>query len=153
MKEAQLKKSFEVWWPSLQEELDRINKEIHDEKTTSKKQNKEDVENMLEEILTLSRANQKLLRSPETLFPQDYLSSVIRSGIDMDFLQYSNRKYKDRLSLEFSRVRMCCDSLGEVLATYEKDEKLVDKDMLMEFDKMRTWISRASISLERLGML
>ncbi|WP_347066331.1 hypothetical protein [Flavobacterium sp. WV_118_3] len=64
--DARLEKAFEVWYPTLEEELNKLKNvqddpEEHKEKEDSKIQTSE----ILEEILDLSRNNQKLLRNPE----------------------------------------------------------------------------------------
>ncbi len=80
LKEEKLKKSFDVWWPELEELLNKIKNEKFDEpiKTKDKNINNE----MLEEILELTRANQKILRSPEMLFPPEYLDAIYKERID-----------------------------------------------------------------------
>lgn len=78
IKEELLAKSYEVWWPSLETALNTIINEKTEEKSSLKRPNKDD---MLEEILELSRINQKILRSPETLLPPDYLEQVLSDRI------------------------------------------------------------------------
>lgn len=63
LNEERLKKTFDVWWPSLEETLSNIRDETPE---TSKNESEEiDTSRVLEEILELSRLNQKLLRDPE----------------------------------------------------------------------------------------
>ena len=64
--EAMLKKAFEVWYPTLEEELNKI-KGIQDETevTDSPKDLSPAYSEILEEILDLSRNNQKLLRTTD----------------------------------------------------------------------------------------
>ncbi len=61
--DARLEKAFEVWFPTLEEELNKL-KDIADEPKKSDEQNGYSSE-ILEEILDLSRNNQKLLRNPD----------------------------------------------------------------------------------------
>jgi len=70
--DERLEKAFEVWYPTLEEELNRIKstpegKEAEDNKKMSGSGKNE----ILEEILELSRLNQKLLRSPEGRYAKD----------------------------------------------------------------------------------
>jgi hypothetical protein len=64
--DARLEKAFEVWYPTLETELNKL-KGVVDE--TDEKKEKEEIASMsseiLEEILDLSRNNQKLLRNPD----------------------------------------------------------------------------------------
>ncbi|BDC93198.1 TIR domain-containing protein [Treponema bryantii] len=71
--EALIDKSFDLWWPKFKEELDKI--EIKENSKTKKTQNKTD--SVLEEILELSRRNQRLLNNPERLLPQEYLEMIV----------------------------------------------------------------------------
>ena len=81
LKEDLLLKTFEIWWPTLCENLDAIKRERNQD-------NKEGIaeesvkSELLEEILELSRTNQKLLRSPESLLPPDYFEFIYREKLD-----------------------------------------------------------------------
>ena len=63
LNEERLKKTFDVWWPSLEEELGKIKAE--DPQTQQDQPEEIDTNRILEEILELSRINQKLLRDPD----------------------------------------------------------------------------------------
>ena len=76
--ESRLEKCFEVWWPSLESELNEIPvtkgskpKEVLPENPTDK---------ILEEILQLSRSNQMVLRNPEEILPEGYIRHVMRKN-------------------------------------------------------------------------
>lgn len=74
--DSRLEKAFEVWYPTLETELNKI-KGVIDEPDDDKK--KEELvspsSEILEEILDLSRNNQKLLRSPDSKI-QDSLEEL-----------------------------------------------------------------------------
>ncbi len=101
--ENQIKKSFEVWWPQLQQVLDGIeepkeakNKKSHDDE---KHQGQ-----ILEELLELTRTQQKILRSPELLLPADYLRFLSDRGLlgrntDVDIEDFWKRFHFDILEL------------------------------------------------------
>lgn len=64
-------KAFEVWWPTLESQLKKISTS-----STSKIKTKEIKEpslEILEELLNLTRANMKILRSPEQFLPKEYV--------------------------------------------------------------------------------
>jgi len=67
--DEQLEKAFDVWYPTLENELNKI-KKVPQEPSPDIKSKKEDIHasEILEEILDLSRINQKLLRNPEGLY-------------------------------------------------------------------------------------
>lgn len=64
--DERLDKAFGVWWPTLETELNKL-KDFKEQSTTSKN-NTDSIDNneILEEILDLSRINQKLLRNPDS---------------------------------------------------------------------------------------
>ena len=95
LKEELLSKTFDVWWPNLEESLEAIKGEPSEEEKTSTDKNFRN--EMLEEILELSRTNQKLLRSPEVLFPPEYIEFIIRERIDKETSE------KDRNLIEEQR--------------------------------------------------
>lgn len=77
---ARLQKSFGVWWPQLQKQLNDIPAE---EKPTAQievaaSNPTDELSRVIEEILELTRNNHKLLRSPEALLPPDYVQHVLR---------------------------------------------------------------------------
>lgn len=80
IEETRLEKTFEVWWPKLDEELEAI--ESSPENTSENGEPQEEisgyVSRVLEEVLDISRTNQKLLRDPGTLLPLDYFDHILR---------------------------------------------------------------------------
>ena len=75
--EARLEKVFDVWWPSLEQDLNSIRipeveSEIKPAPKTKKAPEFDQISNILEEVLEISRTNQKLLRNPEEILPPDY---------------------------------------------------------------------------------
>ena len=64
--DGRVERSFEVWYPILEEELNKL-KSVPDEldKTKKHESDKAHSAEVLEEILDLSRNNQKLLRNPD----------------------------------------------------------------------------------------
>jgi hypothetical protein len=63
--EERLEKAFSVWWPTLEEELNKL-KDIKEEGSEGNSDNGSiGNSEILEEILDLSRLNQKLLRNPD----------------------------------------------------------------------------------------
>jgi len=101
--EARLDKAFDVWFPTLEEELNKI-KEVTDEPEEGKKVETNKVHNaeILEEILDLSRNNQKLLRSPDSKLQENMETltklmheHVIRAdrNMEMEFKRISRKMH------------------------------------------------------------
>ena len=64
--DAMLEKAFDVWYPTLEQELNKLkNVQDQSEEHITQENTKIHTSEILEEILELSRNNQKLLRSPE----------------------------------------------------------------------------------------
>lgn len=79
LEDTRLNKVFEVWWPQLKDKLDKLESRIG----TQEKEEKapaNSVNEILEEILELTRYHQKLLRSPEELLPPDYLRDILMNS-------------------------------------------------------------------------
>ena len=75
--DGRLDEIFEVWWPRLQARMDAIDSTGASHSRTHERSTKD----LVTEVLELVRGQQKLLASPDVLFPPDYvreLSRVIR---------------------------------------------------------------------------
>ena len=124
LKEELLVKSYEVWWPSLEEALKKVLDEKSEEKSSSKKPNKDD---MLEEILELSRINQKILRSPDILFPPDYVEHIFRERVSRV------ERVKDRRLLEqtIMELRRNIIRLRDIAERSRMEKTALDEDFYM----------------------
>lgn len=69
--EHRLEKSFEVWYPTLEKELTELKSQSSTEGETLSSQHEIQSSEILEEILELSRDNQKLLRNPDAKLYDD----------------------------------------------------------------------------------
>lgn len=79
LEDARLIKAFEIWWPNLQKGLDAIfDQSTLEEKVSKDNKSKGNDNAILEEILELSRSQQKLLKSPEDLLPERYFMYIFR---------------------------------------------------------------------------
>jgi|SRR5690554_2187067 len=81
--DEKLKRTFEVWYTRLKEKLDLLLPSIDLDKKKPEKSDdlvpKNIVNNeILEEVLTIVRSQQKLLHNPEVLLPEEYLDSIFR---------------------------------------------------------------------------
>ncbi|HST55234.1 MAG TPA: toll/interleukin-1 receptor domain-containing protein [Solirubrobacteraceae bacterium] len=97
--ERRLSEIFEVWWPRLKGSLEDLQK-----KTPKSKTPERPLDDVLAEILELTRGQQKLLSSPEELLPPQYLDYAFRASwqssgnsIDMDHPVYKElwRRWMD----------------------------------------------------------
>lgn len=106
--ETMLDKAFDVWYPTLESELNGL-KEIDESPDSDiKTQNGTHSSEIIEEILELSRDNQKLLRSPDSKLVDsidevkerlDLTLSLMDRNMDLDERRIS-RKYKSMFMQE-----------------------------------------------------
>lgn len=94
--DERLNKSFDVWYPTLEEELKKIKGENEITTVKVKRGNGKFESEILEEILELSRDNQKLLRTPDEKLHNDI--NRINGGLEL-FLD------KDRENKEQNKIR------------------------------------------------
>ena len=73
-----LQKSFEVWWPKLDEVLAPLATQCDAEMSGDQPPNGSVSNDILEEILELARRQERLLRDPETLIPAGYIRKVAK---------------------------------------------------------------------------
>jgi len=69
--EERLDKAFEVWYPTLEKELNKIQPPAKAEDSEQQQHHESPGNEILEEILELSRLNQKLLRSPDRRYAKE----------------------------------------------------------------------------------
>jgi hypothetical protein len=78
LEDVRLEAIFAVWWPTLESRLKDVslagnaNGELDDGKRS--------VEDVLDEVLTLVRAQQKIITDPTELLPRDYIEYIFRSS-------------------------------------------------------------------------
>ena len=122
--EERLEKAFDVWYPSLQDELNKIKKEFKDEepKISEPEKGKQEI---LEEILELTRINQKILRSPEIVLPPDYLRKFLveEKFSEKDLMMMKQQQMIMRqIEHQLSTLRLLVDK-------YKTDGLIVDEDL------------------------
>ena len=146
LKEESLTKTFEVWWPNLEESLNKIESEkSEDEKGNSDKSLNNE---MLEEILELSRTNQKILRSPEILFPQDYMEFIMREKANRDLTERERDILEEqRHYLMESQHRVM--QMREMIEAYRAENRIVDDDLYNLFIRFFDTMHRQQMLIEQ----
>lgn len=92
-----LEKAFEVWYPKLEEELNQLKSIPQTPEPQSQINDKKNEKALLEEILELTRINQKILRNPDTnilenLNEMKNILGAITRKIEFDSSFMENRK-------------------------------------------------------------
>ena len=112
LEESRLEKSFSVWWPQLEKQLNEIQepaKEAESAPEVTTPVPSEVVSRVLEEILELTRNNHKLLRDPGALLPMDYVQHVLRRAPRRDDSELEIRGFEGKIHPA---------ALREVIETY-----------------------------------
>jgi hypothetical protein len=109
---SRLEKSFSVWWPQLERQLNEIPPEEIEPATkpaVSIEAPEAEIARMMEEVLELTRKNHKLLRSPDALLPAEYVQHVLRRPARRDELSAEIRGFEGRIHP---------DAIRELVETY-----------------------------------
>lgn len=150
LKEDLLTKTFEVWWPNLEKSLNAIKTEKSDEE-----KNDSDISlnnEMLEEILELSRTNQKILRSPEILFPPEYFENVIKEKLNKGLSE--RERYvlaEQRRHLMETRRRIM--QMRDIVDAYSAEKKVVDEEFYDSFQRFIDIMQRQLMLFEQTNII
>lgn len=103
--DARLDKSFDVWYPTLEESLNEL-KKVSSHKGIDEGKGAEEISRsseILEEILELSRDNQKLLRSPDTKLYDDIekIKESIEENFKRNIMLYEQNRTRRKYSSMF----------------------------------------------------
>jgi hypothetical protein len=106
--ESRLEKIFDVWWPNLKKELDTITEEKPQSETQDQKHLSPTahIDKILEEVLELSRLNQKLLRSPEELLPPPYLDKILNRSPVREMQDFEHPIFGDLIESYIQVIRL-----------------------------------------------
>lgn len=147
LKEDLLIKTFEVWWPNLYESLDAIKNEDNPEpdKDHGEKSFKSE---MLEEILELSRTNQKLLRSPEALLPPDYFEFIYRERLDKTMTEEDKAIMSEQrhISMELKHRLLQFKNIVDV---FRSEHKSIDDEFMSSFSRLYDLLQHQQILADR----
>lgn len=144
LKEDLLLKSFDVWWPSLDDTLKQIMSEKEDGKTLTKKTTKDD---MLEEILELTRINQKILRSPETILPPEYIEHIIRSKEKVTTPR--ERRILDEINMHLMETRHLSIRMRDMVEFYKAENRPLDEDFYMTYIRLFDFLQQIQMLIDK----
>ncbi|MCP4183967.1 MAG: hypothetical protein GY761_11725 [Hyphomicrobiales bacterium] len=130
LSEERLNKAFDVWYPTLYDELEKLRdaKDLDDEDEEKGALHTPRTQEILEEILELTRINQKLIRNPDSALGSNLedLSNMIRMLVDR------SEKYGDSIRMHRSRKfhPMMFDELMHMRLS-EKGDDLIGAQMAL----------------------
>ncbi|BAU28213.1 TIR domain-containing protein [Aneurinibacillus soli] len=143
-----LDKVFEMWWPALKEELDNLLVNSDDYLISDEKENSGEINSMLEEVLELTRNQQKLLRSPHDILPPEYLAKVIgelspstvhpgaiadlRRGLTIG--EALIKKYEETREMDINEFQHMLRMLRRPLVHLTKRTKHIEQRIQLELD-------------------
>ncbi|WP_288447430.1 TIR domain-containing protein [uncultured Chryseobacterium sp.] len=123
LKDDRLEKAFDVWYPKLEENLNSIVKPTESPKEEVKRENNLEI---LEEILELSRSNQRILTTPDSILPIDYLNYAF-SKTD----KLSNEKsseFAHRILMHLEDLQMTNLKIKDLTTLYINEGKVPDEE-------------------------
>jgi hypothetical protein len=130
LEEGRLEKTFSVWWPKLEEELNAIPAAtpVADGAKTEPDPNAQ-MAKVLEELLDLTRTNHKILRDPAALIPPNYIEHVVMSSSRRHDLSHPSAiedvivRYRDVLKF-ISKTRTELEKTAEFIELFDLIERL-----------------------------
>ncbi len=145
LSEERLNKAFDVWYPTLHDELEKLRdaKDLDGEDEEKGALHTPQTQEILEEILELTRINQKLIRNPDSALGSNLedLSNMIRMLVDR------SEKYSDSVRIRRSRKfhPMMFDELMHMTLS-EKGDGLIGAQMALGFIRSELpWIYDAGM--------
>lgn len=158
IEESRLETAFDVWWPRLSSDLDKIviPEESNVEEATVENPKDAYISNVLEDVLEISRTNQRLLRDPESLLPPKYIRYILQEvqhinklkvdddlskDIPLGAIEEIIRTYRDVLRFA-SRMRQSSEiERGDFMELLHKIERL-DRPLRYTANKVRMRLPR-----------
>lgn len=134
--EARVDDIFEVWWPQIEEKLNKIklpeSKKQKDSSSDSGNQNSSS--EIMEEMLELLRRQHRMLSSPDELLPPRYIEGIMRrSGA----IRADHPAYRE--------LDQHWDEVQRIFSTFESEDSIprsVVAEMLALLEKSITYIVR-----------
>lgn len=133
LEDARLERSFDVWWPQLESQLNAIIQIQTPEAAPEEKATEpsgEATSRVLEEILELTRNNHKLLRDPTALIPPAYLSDLLRRPSRRDEMDISIRGFEGRISPD--AIKDLVENYRDVLKLFSVAREEFDRHPMFE---------------------
>lgn len=144
LKENLLSKAFDVWWPTLEHKLKEIEESDDSEDGDKDDEPLDNSSEILEEILDLSRMNQKLLRNPESSSSESLLE--IQKKID----DLSNAFDRERHFRKRRLQRMHPAMLRDLMIEGPKSSRFIGLQMVLSMYKDEfPWLYDAGLELIR----
>lgn len=143
LSDERIDKAFKAWYPTLQDELKKVTEEYLESDTVIQEPEKEKQE-ILEELLELTRINQKILRSPDILLPPDYLKDVLsesRENKRESMIYEEQLHYQKEFEHLFYRLR-------DLTEKYKIEKQPIDQDYQEHIERISELIDRTQ-HLER----
>ena len=142
LEEARLDRSFGVWWPQLEKQLNEIaaSADVFEKDGTKEPQPsvEDTTSRVLEEILELTRNNHKLLRDPTALLPPSYLNDLMHRPTRRSEIDFEIRGFEGKIHP--SAIRDLIENYRDVLKFANTIRSEVDNHPL--FDELLMLLRR-----------
>jgi hypothetical protein len=125
LSDERIEKAFKAWYPNLQEELKNVTEKFKEKNTEEEVPEKEKQE-ILEELLELTRINQKILRSPDVLLPPEYVREVLNDRNE----SIRERRFKEEQMLFSKELEHLLYRLREMTDRYNAEKLPIDDEFM-----------------------
>lgn len=129
LESKRLDTAIEVWWPHLEANLNKLLEQLSTQEKSEKKQvvdlKQSGGSEILEEILELTRDQQKILSSPEKLLPVSYFRYVLRRT-DININRIDKEAVRD-LQINLMRARKSLGRDGDEMVPIENMRVLFER--------------------------
>jgi hypothetical protein len=125
LSDERIEKAFKAWYPNLQEELKKVTEKFKEKNTEEEVPEKEKQE-ILEELLELTRINQKILRSPDVLLPPEYVREVLNDRNE----SIRERRFKEEQMLFSKELEHLLYRLREMTDRYNAEKLPIDDEFM-----------------------
>lgn len=129
--DGRIKKVFDVWWPELKEQLDVLIKTEPVKKTDSKQTTSNDVQKILEEILEISRNQFKIINSPESMMPPNYIRSIMQVREPRDFSPRILKRIEEQRYIVNKLEGMLTSIKNKKTPSFTKEDIMFMDEMMM----------------------
>jgi hypothetical protein len=142
-----LRRTFEVWWPSLEESL-KIEGMEKIKSEDDEKSNTISNDEILEEILSLIQTQQKILRRPEELLPSNYLTQILEENSKRIFSKIYQDIHTNSIPIDiYDELFRRYFKLLEIVLSHLDSLKTLDIDANEEVIKNSLNIARICVML------
>lgn len=146
LNEIRFNESFNTLWPDLEKALNQI--KVRNPEQDVKNRERDPNNEILEEILEISRANQRLLNTPENIFPQDFFNLLSKGESDGNIYEKQMELFQELQSISYDLDKSIIQIKAAVSA-YLNEQKAVDENFKNQFWRLMEVSKHLKVQTEK----